>query len=307
MKEKPTRGKIIKNKTISENQGDSQNELSECTLIIISNNNDEVRRLLFGFSNTNFPIVLVLEEPLKIETMRGNILIINSKSKNLAYKRNLGVFYAKTEWVAFLDSDEEYDDNFLKLLERGIPNAFSAYMVNTIAKFSGRYLHQWDFYNFRIFKREICRYVFSAHERVKLPRDSKIGISEARLINNSYKDWTHYWRKFKVKTSKEKKTLKVFFTRLLSPIFLYLFNGGAKDGILGAKILFASLAYPFFIIIQGKKVNPIHDFKLSITLEDLPSKVYPEEVPFIKHLFDEMENCSIKDKYEYIEQINSSI
>ena len=307
MKAKPTRGRIIKWKISNVNQNEKKNELGDCTLIIISNNNKEIRNLLFGFSNTKFPIILVLETPLRLETNRQNIIIINSKSKNLAYKRNLGVFYAKTDWVAFLDSDEEYDNNFLQLLENGIPNDFSAYMVNTIAKFSNRYLHQWDFYNFRIFKREICRFVFSAHERVKLPKGTKIGISDAKLINNSYKDWPHYWKKFKVKTCKEKKTVNIFFNRLFSPIFLYLFNGGVKDGILGVKVLSASIAYPFFIMIQGKKVNTINDLKLNVTLEELPSKVYPEEVPFIQYLISEMEKYTIKDMFEYIEQINSSI
>lgn len=60
-------------------------------------------------------IIIILDE-INEETKQNieNLLIIKSENKNMSAKRNLGVSYSKTKYIAFLDSDAYPNKNWLE-------------------------------------------------------------------------------------------------------------------------------------------------------------------------------------------------
>ena len=60
-------------------------------------------------------IILVLDEINETAKQNiENVLVVKSENKNMSAKRNLGVSFAKTEYIAFLDSDAYPNRNWLE-------------------------------------------------------------------------------------------------------------------------------------------------------------------------------------------------
>lgn len=276
------------------------------SFIIVTNENKNAALLAERLLKRGFGIVIVAESlegfnDLSSKDTNERVRIVISASKNIAYKRNLGVYFSRGNWVIHIDSDEIFDDSFINSIH-DIDDNYDTYRVLTLGIFSDFILHQWLFYNFRIFKREICHYIGSAHERVPLS-STKIGTINGIIANKSYENWKHYWQKFSVKTSKEPKSIKNFFMKLLAPFFLYLFNDGAKDGKLGIKILITSILYPFVFIINGRtsyKTLPIKHLtnKLKSCRE-----LHPSERDYITKKINELENGKIPNGSSYLEEL----
>lgn len=278
------------------------------SVIIVTNELKKARRNIDTLSHIVNEVIVICEPKdqnfLEFSLEYANnrrIFLIYTNSKNLAYKRNLGVYYCETPWVLMLDSDEELMGDIECL--RNLSDKFSAYYVQTESIFDGQSINMWKFLNTRIFKKNVCHYCGSAHERVDIPSDS-IGYLSLKIINNSYSSFSHYKKKLIRKVTKERKSIRMFFSRLMTPLFLYVFNGGIRDKVIGVKILGFSVMYPFLSIILGRpkhNILTIDEIKSFIKTEN--DSLDPREIEYLNEAITKIYQIPRKSKNIYLEEL----
>ena len=182
-----------------------------------------------------------------------NITVIQSKSSDFAYLRNLGIWHCKGEYIFRIDDDEvvskEVIDN-IKCLE---PET-QAYNVLVRSKFMGKVVNMWDRLTPRIISRGSAHYIGRVHEHLA----SRMLVAKdipGSITNNSYENWSDYWKKALRYTSLEDKKLSVVVFRVFFPLYNYFSKSGYKDGVIGLKITMVSIFYGFLMSCRGIRAS----------------------------------------------------
>ena len=238
----------------------------------------------------------------------GLVTVIETQSSNFAYLRNLGIHFAKAEYVIFLDADEELGTDVLDTLTRN-NLTYEGYDILVEVTFGEISINMWRAYRTRIVKRTSSHFVGRVHERL-----SKQNILTSNLagtiINHAYSGWTEYYRKRRKCTLLESRNLRTIFKRLLQTIAAYFFNQGPRDGFLGLRIFVASINYAFLIALHGYDAGNCNPDTLDVIYSKLwDGRLDPLEKCYISEMIDRLrkgilfEGSTIEEE---IEQLSSA-
>ena len=257
----------------------------------------DVVRLL----SKNIDVILVVRAKSGFSDLAGleGFTVIESKSTNFSYLRNLGVFFAKTDYVLFLDSDEEIDHQLLNSLSNTIFTK-DAYWIQVIATFGERQVRMWSFKKVKIVKRTKAHFTGRVHEQIALDGAS-MGVLTGTIVNHTFRNWLEYYEKRRKYVHLEPKSLRRLVYRFLTPWFLYFTNGGAKDGLLGIQILMASLNYALMIATHGRAAASGMDIE-SINRLLSASELNGDEKEYISHVLSIMRQDKTFNRAKILEE-----
>lgn len=125
-----------------------------------------------------------------------NIVSISTENKGVGSARNRGIIEAKGKYIAFLDADDVYADNFIEVLVRGIEQyrCDTAYCKWTRNNFEGNIVyHEEEQYIFlkkqmlkRKYKVSFCNYLYRhsilIQKNILFPTDLKYGEDGAFVM-----------------------------------------------------------------------------------------------------------------------------
>ncbi len=278
--------------------------------IIISVNPDKTRSVMAKISNTVSEIVVVADDKTKFnhpDYREPSVKLISSRSKNFSFLRNIGIYYASGRFVFMIDDDESLSDELLYSLGQ-IKGENDAYLVRRNAAFGGKVLNMWSRVVPRVVKKEKAHYIGKVHEYLPLKYTSQ-GSLVGTITNNSYENWSDYWKKAFKTTSLETKKLGTFLFRLLFPLYNYFDKEGYKDGKLGLEVVATSIIYSFLMLWRGMRFRKID---LNSFLENSKafsiSSLGKDEQSYFSYMISELERGFIppgSSIHEECEQLSS--
>jgi hypothetical protein len=173
-----------------------------------------------------------------VRDVMPNIKIVQSRSSNFSYLRNLGIWVSSCQYVLRIDDDEVIDQRLADSLIK-LDAANESYSVTVISSFSGKILNMWTSITPRIIRKYKAHYIGRLHEHLSCDFLSSIMI-DGTITNDSYQSWQDYWKKALRYTQLEDKKLKLVLFRTIFPLYNYFSKSGFSDGILGSRVLMAS-------------------------------------------------------------------
>lgn len=242
---------------IESETGQIQGSLS---VVVITNRPRNFDVFIKQFSNTNLTFIIVTDPDHFDEFLKRNyrnVKVIWSKSRNFSYLVNLCARYVSTSHFIDLGDDEILEGNLGNLLKCDLKEEAYSIFIKTF--FGDEEIKMWSHFAPRILARTV-RFKRRVHEIPVIEHYDKI-INEVQIKNVSYADWSEYWRKAKSYTKREQKSLRRFVEISVSPVYRYFVNGKCSNGLLGIKIVFASMIYAVLTLKCG--INGHQYFQLS--------------------------------------------
>lgn len=121
--------------------------------------------------------------------MKYQTITLNEKNiTDFASSRNKLLASAKSEWVLFLDTDEELSDELKKELEKLKPGKRTGFIIKRKIIFLGTYIGEDEV--LRLAKKDAGRWVRKVHETWNIK--GKIGNLDNYIIHNTAKDMSTY-------------------------------------------------------------------------------------------------------------------
>jgi hypothetical protein len=222
------------------------------TAVVKTNQPDQCRTLLSQILPLGIPVVLVVDNAHNFSGLAAQsdqIQVIQTKSQNFSYLSNLGIFYARSQYIFRVDSDEVLSLDLIESLKhlRFGPEAYSV-LVKTL--FAGQVIHAWSLLQPRIIRKDVAHFIGRVHER-NSSRLRKVKGVPGYLTNDSFRDWKHYYEKRSRYLSLETRDPVTVVERAAAPILHFLTNRGVRDGEVGIKLLYESLQYARLVASRG--------------------------------------------------------
>lgn len=231
--------------------------------------------------------------------------IINSKSQNFSFLRNLGAYYAPTPFVFAIDSDEELDETAVNSI-KNCRFDYSLYSFNTKMYFGDQLLNITEHEVIRLYNKNMHYFVGRVHEKL-VQNQKEVKLLSGILLNKSYKDWNQYKKKRIKYVNLEYKRWNLLF-RFISPIYVFFKNQGWKDGKIGLMYTSESIVYAIMIVFHGKPKRMFFDLD---TLKTIPipndlGNAEQKYMQFVVSKFISRTTPPTLAEYELIEQISSA-
>lgn len=219
------------------------------TAVIITNRKISEIKALEKIRMFTDNIVIVTSIPDESAQLDGT-KIIHSRSKNFAYLRNLGAFYADTTHIITIDSDEEPDELLVKEIKQcDLMHPLYNFEVSTY--FDQRKMNVTTHLSNKIYDKRCFIFIGSVHEQLLGSLKNPITLKGA-LSNYSQENWNEWYQKAKRYTSLEKKDFNVLL-RALYPILIFFSKKGWRDGILGVRYTIKGIEYIFLVLVRGRR------------------------------------------------------
>ena len=233
------------------------------TAVIITNRRiSEIKALekVRSFVDKTVIVTSLAEDTIDLEGVK----VVHSNSRNFAYLRNLGAFYAETTHIITIDSDEDPDEILIEEIKQcDLDN--SLYNFEVSSYFNQSKMNITTHLSNKIYDRTKFIFTGSVHERLYGDRKNPITL-KGTLSNYSQANWDEWYQKAKRFTSLEVKNLNVLL-RALYPIYIYFSKEGWKDGFLGLRYTIKGVEYVFLILVRGR-MNYI-----TLSIDQINSKI----------------------------------
>lgn len=177
---------------------------------------------------------------------------------NFAEVRNKALKEVTTEWVLFLDSDEEIPESAQEKIQAAIAtNQYAGYAVKRSDVFLGKklqYGETGELYLIRLFQTKKGKFTRSVHEVAEV--SGKVGTADFELIHTAHLSIQDFLQKINLYAQMESKNKKlteqeVIFQMLVYPmakfIFNYFFKLGFLDGFQGVVYAVLMSLHSFFV------------------------------------------------------------
>ncbi|MDP3888720.1 MAG: glycosyltransferase family 2 protein [bacterium] len=202
----------------------------------------------------------------------GKAVIYKRKLDDFSSQRNFALSKVQTNWVLFLDPDEEVTPELAKEIQKAIKtDAFDAYRFPRKNIIFGKWIEHSGWYpdfQTHLFKKAKGKYVEKVHEQVEI--EGKIGDLTSPFLHHNYDSISHYLEKGMRYTTLEAenkldKGYKFVWQDLISkPLseFLRRFfaEEGFKDGVHGLAL---SLLQSYLELLVYVKIWEKEGFKES--------------------------------------------
>ena len=241
----------------------------------------EVCKFFYNKRNTFICLIVDhrLSQFLKLKNINNkNVKFITHKSKNVSFKRNLGIKFfleiKKIVWISFLDSDCKIDKiNFSKIIKYVIFSKNKILLVNLISPNGnkiGNNLRNYFFLNFLNIYRAGTPSIIIKKKHIKKLFDIKFGIGTQ---NYSAEDTKFLIDNFTYDVSVIKKSFIYHPDQLIDPIKISNYSYGQKKLM---KIISKKHALIFFFMII---LRPLFGLVLSILkLDTRLFKIYLKRI-----------------------------
>ena len=286
----------------------SEHVYEDLTAITISNEPNKVKNMLEKLHFFPKEHIFVVDDSKKFSFLfeLPRITVIETKSRNYAYLRNLGVSLASTFWVIKIDSDEYLDRRAILDLY-SLNKQYNAYSLEKVAKFLDSYPHYLRRQFIAVHSREVCFYEGRIDEKVDRKK-LKVGKLNGRLYNESYNTFETFKYKFGRYSSLHDKGFKNFFKKLFGEPYVYFQTNAFQDGIVGIKFLFYGLLFPFAIALNGIRSHKnISISDIELKLNEFSNSIDVRERSYIENMIIHLKNSKLTKRKldENLEQLNS--
>jgi glycosyltransferase involved in cell wall biosynthesis len=204
--------------------------------------------------------------------------IIKNEFIDYASQKNLGIKYAKNEWILSIDADEYLSLDLSKEIQEAIKkNEYDGYLIPFKNFCFGKWLKYGGFfpdYHLRLFKKSKGKFVgdILVHEGVQVT--GKIGKLKSPIMHYAYSSMNQYFEKFNLYTSLEAKGKFIknhpvtgyylFIKPIINFIKRFIIKLGFLDGIQGFLACACSSIYIFVVHLKMLELYGFQNKKISL-------------------------------------------